>query len=284
MVDTPDTRPAAFLQGEQLADGWVAIVKVAAKPGATGGIFSVGYEAERRNPDGTSTSEYGFVKAIDFSKWRSFGPDPVSALPIMTDAFQFELLIVQECATRRMRNVVRGVSHGSVSIGAGLLPDVNYIVFEVADGDVRGHLDALSTFDAVWALRVTHNVANGLRQLHASGIFHQDIKPSNVLMFDAAPEAERSKLGDLGRAFRPGHPAPHEGLPIQGDPLYAPPETFYGFSQTDDVLNPTRLRRLPPRKHGCLPLRQNGYVGGALLATSSSHSAYLGRWLLGRHI
>ena len=218
-------------------DGWVATKALTPKPGKSGGNFSVGYEAERVDAHGTATGEIGFVKAIDYSKWRAFGPDPLSALPVMTEAFQFELNIVLLCSGKRMKNVVKGITHGSIDIGAGLLPTVNYIIFEVADCDIREHLDALAVFDSAWAFRSLHNISKGLQQLHLSGVFHQDIKPSNVLTFTGVPESEQTKLGDLGRASRTGHSAPHDGLTIPGDPVYATPESFYGFRQPDDILN-----------------------------------------------
>lgn len=237
MADNADTRPAAFLVGLELVDGWKPTKIVSPTLGKSGGNFSVGYEAERRKALGDITGEIGFVKAIDFSKWSAFGPDPVTALPIMTAAFQFELDVVTECSGRRMRNVVRGVASGSVSVGAGLLPLVNYIVFEVADGDVRDHLDALASFDTSWAMRVLHNIAKGLDQLHGSEIFHQDLKPSNALMFDNAPISEGTKLGDLGRASRTGVVAPHDGMAVPGDPVYSPPERIYGYKQSDETLD-----------------------------------------------
>jgi eukaryotic-like serine/threonine-protein kinase len=237
MADNVDTRPAAFLVGLELADGWIPTKLVSPTVGKSGGNFSLGYEAERRNQLAEVTGEIGFVKAIDFSKWTAFGTDPVSALPVMTAAFQFELDVVNACSGRRMRNVVRGVASGRISVGGGILPIVNYIVFEVADGDVRDHLDALVSFDTSWALRVLHNIAKGLGQLHGSEIYHQDLKPSNVLMFDKAPISEGTKLGDLGRASRTGFVAPHDVLAVPGDPVYSPPEKIYGYRQNDETLD-----------------------------------------------
>ena len=240
--ETPDTRPAAFLQGLTLQGatpdgGWRVIGPLTPRAGKTGGNFSIGYIAERVDVDGIPTGEEGFVKAIDFSRWADFAPDLVDALLIMTQSFQFERDLVAECTRRNLRNVVRGVDHGVVEVGNGPLRPVNFLVFEVADGDVRDHLDAMADFDVAWAMRVIHNVAKGLRQLHALRVRHQDLKPSNVLMFPRAPLPERAKLGDLGRSGWTGHAAPHDRLLIRGDPMYAPPEGFYGFSQGDDTID-----------------------------------------------
>jgi serine/threonine protein kinase len=127
-----------------------------------------------------------------------------------------------------MRNVIRGFGHGVVTVGDGPIAPVNFIVFEVAQGDVREHLDGLAAFDEAWALRVLHNIASGLNQLHGADIFHQDLKPSNVLMF---PQA--TKLGDLGRAQGGALPSPHSDIHGPGDLYYSPPECWYGFTQGD---------------------------------------------------
>ena len=223
-------QPAAHLLGVQLEDGWQVVQKVVPGPNRTGGNFSVGYIAEKIDSDGNLTGQTGFIKAIDFSKWQLSGPDFVTALRAMTEAFIFEREVVEKCSGRRMRNVIHGYGHGVVTVGTGPIAPVNYIIFEVADGDVREHLDGLAAFDEAWALRVLHNVANGLNQLHSAEIFHQDLKPSNVLMF---PEA--TKLGDLGRAHDSEFASPHKDHPAPGDVNYAPPECWYGQVDPDRV-------------------------------------------------
>ena len=67
-------------------------------------------------------------------------------------------------------------------IWADVLPDrTPYIVFEYIDGlNVEALVDekALSLEDAV---KIARQVAEGLAFLHAHGVYHQDIKPSNLL-------------------------------------------------------------------------------------------------------
>jgi eukaryotic-like serine/threonine-protein kinase len=114
--------------------------------------------------------------------------------------------------------------------GQGLLSRVQYLILERADGDVRAHLDALDALDLAWSLRSLHHVSVGLQQLHRRNIFHQDTKPSNVLVF---PGGAR-KIGDLGRASRQGYAAAYDGLVVPGDPIYAPPELLYGYMLPDE--------------------------------------------------
>ena len=58
-----------------------------------------------------------------------------------------------------------------------------YIVFELASGDIRAEIERLPNFDLAWCLRSLHNATVGVQQLHSKDIAHQDIKPSNVLVF-----------------------------------------------------------------------------------------------------
>jgi eukaryotic-like serine/threonine-protein kinase len=65
-----------------------------------------------------------------------------------------------------------------------------------------------------------------LQQLHAAQMAHQDVKPSNVLVFAAE---QKAKLGDLGRAWSKDMPAPHDAYPIAGALSYAPLELAMGL-------------------------------------------------------
>jgi len=85
-------------------------------------------------------------------------------------------------------------------------------------------------FDAAFALRTLHHISIGLQQLHKVGIAHQDLKPSNVLVF---PRDEGSKISDFGRAWSKDFRAPHDDYQIPGDMSYAPPELLYGDVATD---------------------------------------------------
>lgn len=231
-------KPAEQLLGAELVDQWVVKERLTRGPDATGGTFSVPYLVERASGGKT---ELGFCKALDLTSAvdiaRINGVAVVDALRLLTDAYVFERDLVIHCADRRMSNVVRGVAAGEHLLTG---PDVNpllgsvpYIVFERADGDIRERL-ASSAFDDAWRLRVLHGAANGLRQLHQAGVFHQDIKPSNVMVV-----ANAGKLGDLGRAARSDVIGAWDGQGIAGDRTYAPPELLYGEFQVDD-----RVRRL----------------------------------------
>ena len=149
----------------------------------------------------------------------------------MTSAYLFEKSVCEKCRDHSLSRIARAIDSGSI------LPDpshpanrVDYLIFELADGDIRSHLDTQISLDVVFALRTLHHVATGLQQLHTAQIAHQDLKPSNVLVF---PGVIGSKVSDLGRAWAKDLPAPHDGLEVAGDQGYAPPEILYGEIATD---------------------------------------------------
>jgi len=80
-------------------------------------------------------------------------------------------------------------------------------------------------------LKSLHDVAVGLKQLHGVEIGHQDLKPSNVLLYK---KGIISKIGDLRRSLCWDITAPHEdGGNFPGDFAYAPPEFLYRFIEPD---------------------------------------------------
>jgi serine/threonine protein kinase len=67
-----------------------------------------------------------------------------------------------------------------------------------------------------------------MRQIHTNLIAHQDLKPSNVLLF-----GQEARVADFGCASRKGHVAPHDEFNVAGDKTYSPPEQLYGFRHPD---------------------------------------------------
>ena len=120
--------------------------------------------------------------------------------------------------------MVVALDDGAIRLDGTTLP-VQYIIFELAEGDIRSQITRADRLDLAWALRSLHQIAVGLRQLHGIRVAHQDTKPSNVLLFE---EADVSKVADLGRASLRGAQPPHEDYHYAGDPSYAPPELRYG--------------------------------------------------------
>lgn len=233
------------LIGQKLPGDWV-ITRQLPRPGEagaeeqTGGCFSIGYIASKLNKDG-KTSTDAFLKIIDIE--RALEPRPgttlIQRLKDVTDSHSFECAILDICRKANMDRVVKILAQGELPPLDGMRAEIPYILFEMADGDVRKIVAKSDKLDDAWRLRVLHDVAVGLQQLHSEDIAHQDLKPSNVLIFDQTKKG--AKIGDLGRASRRDMDAGHDSFTIAGARNYAPPEQVYGI----------RPARWEDRRQGC---------------------------------
>lgn len=119
------------------------------------------------------------------------------------------------------------LDEGEEHVEGHIIGNVPYLIFEMAEGDIRSHLTFSQDVDVIWKLRSLHDVAVGLKQLHSIEIAHQDLKPSNILLYE---ERGLSKIGDLGRSLCRDIQAPHEiDGDFTGDFTYAPPEFLYRY-------------------------------------------------------
>jgi serine/threonine protein kinase len=207
------------LLGMKLEGGWEVTQQISVTD-STGGAFSRGYLL--KNADGRD----GFLKAMDFSS-AALADDPVLELEAMTRAFLFEVDLLERC--QRHDRVVTAVGHGQMRVGPGIDGLVPYVIFARAQGDIRVQRDAVFDFDTAWSLRSLHQIAVGLKQLHSAGIAHQDLKPSNVLVFGP----KDAKVADLGTASDRGRTSANDQKAVLGDAAYAPPELHYGHFYPD---------------------------------------------------
>ena len=219
------TSAANLLQGKVLDGGWRVIQKVERSADGSGGWFSVGYIVEN------SQGLRAFVKALDYSKF--FGPDetdPATLLQRQTEAFNFEREICDLCSDNQLSRVVRAIGHGTTNVPeASGIQLVQYLIFEIADGDVRQTINQTNQVDIPLRFRFLRHVATALQQLHGIGFAHQDTKPSNLLVF----ELTDSKLSDLGCCSSADPIQEHDALSVAGDLSYAPPELLYGEVSPD---------------------------------------------------
>lgn len=215
------------LQISELPNGWKIVNKMAKNGSNTGGKFSVGYTVAKGD-------RQGFLKALDLSgALRS--RDVAQTLSDLLDTYRYERKLLELCRAKNLNHVASTIDHGQ--IGAGelhpVLP-VPYLIFDLADGDIRSKLDLSDKFDLAFCLRALHHCAVGLSQLHNHRIAHQDLKPSNVLVFGES----YCRVSDLGRSTLQGEESPADQYSIPGDQKYAPPELLYGSKLSERSIGP----------------------------------------------
>ena len=224
--------PAQMLCGRELKNSWYVEELIDRPVDATGGNFSTSYIV--RSPDGKKA----FLKAMDFRSALE-APDPSKALGLMTAAYNFERNILEKCRKKNLTRIVQVLDEGTIPPQDGDLSSVvQYLIFELAKGDIRSVVSYGEAADHAWILRTIHQAAAALNQLHRAHIAHQDLKPSNILVFTDTD----SKLADLGRSFDKEMMSPHDNLQVAGDTTYAPPELLYGYLYQEEW----PLRRLAP--------------------------------------
>lgn len=221
-MKTKNDNAAQSLLGKKLEGGWTVTKKLEPKEGSTGGFFSVCYIVEKEG-------EEAFMKALNFQAFFQMfqGRPIVEIINEQTNAYKYERDLLMRCKNGRLSKVAMIMDEGEVTLKGYTIPNVPYLIFEMAEGDVRSHMNFSKDVEIAWKLQSLHNVAVGLKQLHNVEIGHQDLKPSNVLLFN---EGVVSKIGDLGRSLCSDIKAPHEnGGNFPGDFTYAPPEFLYRF-------------------------------------------------------
>lgn len=216
-----EPRPAAQLHGLELPNGWIVDSLLNQTQDSTGGTFSVPYVVH------SESKGSAFLKAMDYRS--SFEGDSVmNKLLGAILTYQHELSLLQECD--QLTRVVRLIDHGETHADPkDAFSSVFYLIFELAECDIRSHVKKHDHRNIAHLLDLMHNTTVAIQQLHNRQIAHLDVKPSNVLIFGQ----QGAKLADLGRSIKKDQPSPLDALICVGDPKYAPPETFYHDTQPE---------------------------------------------------
>jgi serine/threonine protein kinase len=212
-----------------LKSGWHVKKKPDRDPNQSGSNFSVGYIVEK---DGDTC----FMKAFDFAGFLSVavpksGSGDIDAIDVMNDmtnAFIYERDLSKHCKDKHVTKVSFVKESGQEFIQGFSIPIVPYLIFELAEGDVRKTLHFSAELDYAWRFKSLHDIAVGLKQLHTIDVSHQDLKPSNILVFNT-----ESRLGDLGRSICKDLDGPYSKRAFTGDFTYAPPEIWYRYYERD---------------------------------------------------
>ncbi len=211
------------LEGITLKSGWLVKKKIEKYDNQTGSIFSVCYKAEK---NGVTC----FLKAFDFSKFFMLhaGKSAMEVLNEMSSAYLYEEKLSNFCKNKHVKKVAFVIEAGQEIVNGYAINIVPYLIFELADGDVRKKLTISKNLDYAWRLKSLHDVAIGLNQLHKINVMHQDLKPSNILVF-----SDECKIGDLGRSLCNDIDSPLRNISFSGDFNHAPPEILYNYYDPD---------------------------------------------------
>lgn len=225
-IDQEKLFAANDLEGKTVA-GWKIIQKFTEPnklKNETGGNFSTCYSVEKNGVR-------AFMKVLDYAKIMNQRGATSQIMERASKEFNYEKTLSEYCVGRKVSKVIHHIESGDEHFDGYIVNgSVSFIIYEMADGDIRrvlnlasrtgfaAKINSLST-----KLKSLHDVSVGLNQLHKNDISHQDIKPSNILSFK-----NESKIGDLGRSicFNPDISCPY-AIHFNGDRNYAAPECFY---------------------------------------------------------
>lgn len=126
--------PAEMLAGMDLPGGWKVKEIIKKSRNATGGFFSQPYIVENKN------GKKAFLKAIDYH--HAFDkPDVAKEIQYIIESFNYERRILEICKDKKLSKVVKAIDDGSLRIDPeNQFTVVQYIIFELADGDIRRHI------------------------------------------------------------------------------------------------------------------------------------------------
>lgn len=207
--------PARELEGLKTASGWTIGAMISASSGS-GGNFCTRYTAISAN--GT----IGFLKAMDLSQVAA---KPLEVMYKTIAEYLFEQDILEHCKNKRLTRVVVPLDSGEILSPGAIAPlnRVFYIIFEMADADLREQFINKEVGSWKGLFASLHHIAVGIKQLHQAGIAHQDLKPSNILYF----EKKGTKISDLGRVTDDKGVSPFSDQAFTGDRAYAPIEIHF---------------------------------------------------------
>lgn len=211
------------LVGETLKEAWYVKEKIVKTDSQSGSHFSVGYIVEKDGKD-------YFLKAFNINAFLVSDHGFMESISQMSEAYNYEKNLSEHCKSKHVDKVSFVVDYGEINVKGYSIPVVPFLIFELANGDIRKTIDFSDNINTIWKFHSLHEIAIGLKQLHAINVSHQDLKPSNILVFNKNND---SKICDLGRSTCLDIGSNLLSLSFSGDLNYAPPEIWYNFIEPE---------------------------------------------------
>jgi len=202
-------------------------------------FFSIGYKV--RSGDGRNA----FMKVTDLDLLTDDAAGIYERMTVALQQHGFERQMLEHCRGNNMDRIALAIDFGDTMIlNNGVREPIFYIIFDLAECDVRVQVDKRTQFDLAWVLSALHDLAVAIQQLHRGTVTHNDIKPANLLVFlrDLKFKERLQKLADLGCATSPLMASIYDDAVCAGDPRYAAPEIMYARG-TDVDLRTFKARR-----------------------------------------
>ena len=201
---------------------------------SSGGGVSIGYHVRHE------TGRDAYMKASDLDLLTNQTRSMLERAEVAIQLHVWERKILDHCQGNNMDKVVTAIDYGDeIRTHNGIREPLFFLIFELAKCDARVQANRLMRFDHTWSMIALHNLAIAIRQLHGGEVSHNDIKPSNLLVFDRLLQ----KLGDLGSATSPSMQSIHDEESCPGDPRYAAPEILYHDSSVEPQKRAFEKRR-----------------------------------------
>lgn len=108
-----------------------------------------------------------------------------------------------------------------------------FLVMELLRGRSLKKLIRKAPLQPELALRLTAELARGLRHAHSAGLVHRDVKPGNVFLVRDDEGVERAKLLDFGLVKEGGESSISGVGTFMGTPHYISPEQARGLESVD---------------------------------------------------
>lgn len=168
---------------------------------------------------------------------------------------------------RREASILQSISHPAVVRILDLGTDAgerSYTVMELLHGEtLEARLTRERRLEPRALSPIVRAIAEGLAAVHAHGVIHGDLKPSNVFLADHGPSPAKivdfglSKIEGLERLTRTGE--------LTGTPAYMAPELLTGASELDARIDQYALGVvLYQAVAGQLPFRLDKHPGALM--------------------
>jgi serine/threonine protein kinase len=189
------------LFGRNKKTKWTVIERIHRQRVEPEGIFfSIGYKV--KSDDGREA----FMKVTDLDLLTDENAGISERMTAALQHHNVEKKILEHCRGNNMDRIALAIDFGdTIILNDGVKEPIFYIVFDLAECDVRVQVDKRAQFDIIWIFGALHDLAVAIQQLHRGDVTHNDIKPENFLVFlrDLKFKERLQKLADLGCATSP---------------------------------------------------------------------------------